>query len=325
MKNNRIDYIDFIRGVGIILMIMGHVWFGEIFDKWIHAFHMPLFFVVSGFFYTKNNKRTYLTIVKKNVLSLIVPYIVLSTFYLILYYLLYGYNSMLGMIKYVCLFNTTTFPIAGAMWFLTSLFWTIIIYTSMDRLIHNNILKNIIFICIPVVITFFSSKMMVLPFGLSQSIVGIGFYHFGNKLYKYKDSKLLVKIKRMNILFVFLLFVINSIIILSNKNINMRISLYDNFILFWINAIVAILILWYCSRKICEYNFKSINFIKNIGENSIVYLCFNQIAIMLSRELLIYKIKYLDRLITLICTMIILYIIYFIIKKTFLNKMFKCK
>lgn len=42
----RIAYIDILRGIGILLMVMGHVGFGSRFSHYIHAFHMPLFFVV---------------------------------------------------------------------------------------------------------------------------------------------------------------------------------------------------------------------------------------------------------------------------------------
>jgi fucose 4-O-acetylase-like acetyltransferase len=43
-EQNRIFFIDIFRGIGIILMIMGHIYFGVRFDKFIHAFHMPMFF-----------------------------------------------------------------------------------------------------------------------------------------------------------------------------------------------------------------------------------------------------------------------------------------
>lgn len=47
----RLDYVDAFRGLGIIAMVMGHIGFGEIFDHFIHAFNMPMFFFISGFFY----------------------------------------------------------------------------------------------------------------------------------------------------------------------------------------------------------------------------------------------------------------------------------
>lgn len=57
MNNNshaeRLDYIDIFRALGIILMVMGHIGFGSKFDKFIHAFHMPMFFWISGFFIKK--------------------------------------------------------------------------------------------------------------------------------------------------------------------------------------------------------------------------------------------------------------------------------
>ena len=66
MDKKRIEYVDIFRGIGIILMILGHIGYIGIFDKIIrhvgfnvsadivvHAFHMPMFFVVSGFFYSR--------------------------------------------------------------------------------------------------------------------------------------------------------------------------------------------------------------------------------------------------------------------------------
>ena len=44
---NRIEYIDYYRAIGIVMMVMGHIGFGATFDKFIHAFHMPMFFLVS--------------------------------------------------------------------------------------------------------------------------------------------------------------------------------------------------------------------------------------------------------------------------------------
>lgn len=45
----RIEYIDIYKGIGIILMIMGHIGFGSKFDIWIHAFNMPMFFLYRDF------------------------------------------------------------------------------------------------------------------------------------------------------------------------------------------------------------------------------------------------------------------------------------
>ncbi len=52
---SRFGYVDIYKCIGIILMIMGHIGFGDCFDFFIHAFHMPMFFFISGFLYNNKN------------------------------------------------------------------------------------------------------------------------------------------------------------------------------------------------------------------------------------------------------------------------------
>ena len=42
--------------VGIVLMVMGHIGFGKVFDILIHAFHMLMFCFVSGFLYLRRRE-----------------------------------------------------------------------------------------------------------------------------------------------------------------------------------------------------------------------------------------------------------------------------
>lgn len=55
MERNRI--VDIMKGLGICLVIMGHVLtYGSVLSKFILSFHMPLFFFLSGFL-SRNNTR----------------------------------------------------------------------------------------------------------------------------------------------------------------------------------------------------------------------------------------------------------------------------
>lgn len=38
--------IDIYRGIGILCMLLGHIGFGGLVDYVIHAFHMPMFFLI---------------------------------------------------------------------------------------------------------------------------------------------------------------------------------------------------------------------------------------------------------------------------------------
>ncbi len=48
--NERIATFDMLKGIGILLVIIGHTFMKEI-GPYIQAFHMPLFFMVAGFFF----------------------------------------------------------------------------------------------------------------------------------------------------------------------------------------------------------------------------------------------------------------------------------
>lgn len=61
----RFDEIDILKSMGIILMIMGHIGFGGIFDYWIHSFHMPMFYFISGFLYRKSELSLREFLIKK--------------------------------------------------------------------------------------------------------------------------------------------------------------------------------------------------------------------------------------------------------------------
>ena len=51
--SKRLEEIDILKSIGIILMVMGHIGFSGIFDHYIHSFHMPMFYIISGFLYKK--------------------------------------------------------------------------------------------------------------------------------------------------------------------------------------------------------------------------------------------------------------------------------
>lgn len=48
----RINYFDIAKGLGILLMIIGHMPIkNEYLKNFIFCFHMPLFFIISGYFF----------------------------------------------------------------------------------------------------------------------------------------------------------------------------------------------------------------------------------------------------------------------------------
>ena len=90
----RLDYLDMTKGLGMILVLIGHLQGDSIFtfSPYIHplcvfifSFHMPMFFIVSGILRSiKNDEvRSFRDIAKNRFKGIMIPYYWFSFFYLI--------------------------------------------------------------------------------------------------------------------------------------------------------------------------------------------------------------------------------------------------
>lgn len=155
---NRLDYIDSIKGVAIFLMVMGHVlaWcFADFSDvmyngsysaifwsRVIYAFHMPLFFCVSGYLYCKDcmfptdgGKMIW-----KRFRTLIVPFLCVGI-----------------------LFHFTTGAPITKYWFLRTLFVVTSIHVVYDLLrtkYNLGLISDILFYSLSFVVLFVAGKLL---------------------------------------------------------------------------------------------------------------------------------------------------------------------
>ena len=75
----RIDWIDFAKGVAIILMVLGHTSPRGDLQNFIYVFHMPFFFVMAGFLLNLNkwgDAENFKPFVTKLFKRLLVPYFI---------------------------------------------------------------------------------------------------------------------------------------------------------------------------------------------------------------------------------------------------------
>lgn len=133
--NNRDLTFDLMKGVGILLVMAGHYW-PESLWPWVHktiySFHVPLFFLVAGYF-SKPPKVGLLAIIKKNAKRLLLPF-VFTQLLIVLWggsqafakhdasYIIRPALSLIwGGVEDI---NSQWGPICvGPMWFLLALFW----------------------------------------------------------------------------------------------------------------------------------------------------------------------------------------------------------
>lgn len=87
-KTDRLQYVDVAKAFAIFLVVLGHPRpvedYGSL-EQFLYAFHMPLFFMLSGIFIRQRseyNWGTWKTFFKKNLLGLFLPYIIWVAIYM---------------------------------------------------------------------------------------------------------------------------------------------------------------------------------------------------------------------------------------------------
>jgi fucose 4-O-acetylase-like acetyltransferase len=88
---NRVAWVDFAKGIGIFLVVLGHTLRGLFnygyaedsgvlhwLDTWIYAFHMPLFFFVSGLFIQRSAQRNWTEFAGRKLGAIVYPYVIWS-------------------------------------------------------------------------------------------------------------------------------------------------------------------------------------------------------------------------------------------------------
>lgn len=73
----RETWIDSLRGAGLVLMMVGHCNIPEALRIWIYSFHIPLFFILSGYLHNERkwSGRGWKTFLKSRAFSFLVPYL----------------------------------------------------------------------------------------------------------------------------------------------------------------------------------------------------------------------------------------------------------
>ena len=82
---NRNTTISIAKGIAIILMVIAHAEAPGWLCKFIFEFHMPLFFITAGFFFSTKYLHDEATFVKKRVKGLYIPFVKWAVFFLIIH------------------------------------------------------------------------------------------------------------------------------------------------------------------------------------------------------------------------------------------------
>lgn len=256
----QLDYLDFAKGIGIILVVMGHTMFPL--HSAIDIFHMPLFFFIAGMTLRKYDDFTSFFLKKIN--RIIIPYFFFAVFWTILNFF---YPLLLG--DYV-----------GPLWFLPTLFNTLLLCQALFR-IPQKYTIGILLSC--VIITFFINRYRVtlFPFDLDRVLRAILYVYIGYMFAQSKFRRKLLECKGKTVwggLVVFsLIYVIGLYVMVitglkrEDEGFMLGQPYGRSIVLLYITSFSAIIATLCFSSIVSSIN--ALKFVNWLGRNSLVILC----------------------------------------------------
>lgn len=293
----RSEWLDFAKGLGILLVIIGHAPFLPVLLKnAIFEFHMPFFFFLSGYLFNSSKYRHIPTsLITLKFERLVIPYIVtLALLYLYwslvkvtisLFGMSYSNDILdqpLGQIIISCLYGNGvvvdnamgTVALLGdiPLWYLVCLFCSLgILYLL--ALVHED--KGILWsgsICLIIVLSgYLISRWFFLPWGVDIACVSMAFM-FSGYLFR-KNGFFSFRRRNMWLIFFFMIFII---VLIANGRVDMNSRQYNNIILFILGGLAGSLILVRISYEL--QNFRRLYmYVVPLGINSLVILCYHAV------------------------------------------------
>ena len=286
----RIEYLDIAKGIGILLVVLGHNDFEVIspfVQRLIYSFHMPLFFFLSGYFI--NAFIPFFDFFKKRFNSLMKPYF--FTIFLIYFtsvsFEKMGFNTVITR-TVKSLYGSGHYLDWVQLWFLPHLF-VVSLYAFLfirlvsklrNRWVSWGILLATLAAALPFLHAFYPFPLSLLgkdyelwglPFSLDLVLVTGFFFILGNEVRqvtteKTFDSWLLLVgtagiVLLLNILFPY--------------EIDFNIRLYGSFLVNTTEAILGILFILALSRQIDLHTTRLASLFKYLGNISLIILLFH--------------------------------------------------
>lgn len=283
--NDRVAFIDTSKGIGILMVVYQHVLFALIPNalivhrsyEVITSFHMPLFFILSGYFWS--NKSDLKSFVSKKIKTLLIPF---GCFYIFTSYGLgklaqiYGISLSNNECNWDDFISKESFP-NGPIWFLLSLFIACCYYYVINRIGRKWLIVSFLSVTIGFGGYLCFRLNVNLPMFLDTSMVGCLFLWIGNAMGK---VNLLSKLNASY----WLILILGIITYLCAPYVVMMVNAYSgSFLVFVLTSITGTLFVSIMSKKI------SCDKLNYYGRYSIIILCTHNVIVSLG-SLLVKKV-----------------------------------
>lgn len=296
-------WIDVTKGIGILLVILGHNNFDQSFLTIIHAFNMPLFFFISGYlFHYEKYKQQPNYFISQRFKRLVVPYfvtniIILCTFILLFFFKLGPFNNRPALKPLIGVFYGNGAPLNPPTmftnllnvpsWFLLGLFCaSLILYIIAYSQEKHGLFGSSLLCFLVVLFGFKISKSVFLPWSFDIACVSMIFmfpgylfnYYKVNWLNNYKVNWLDNNSKNNFYDFSFLLLLL--VIISVNESVDMNTRLYSNLLFFSITGLLGTYLIIRLAKNISKKETFLTKILAYFGKNSIIVLLYHSFVPM---------------------------------------------
>lgn len=190
MNIQRNKGIDFIKGIAIILVVLGHVITNGVSSRVIsneyitklcniiYIFHMPLFFFISGYLtkkYINTNNNIDKGRVYKKILALIIPYISFSVIYFLTKIFFASSGAVINPVSIKDILFIMIKPI-GEYWFLYALIVFNILYFGLQSSKSYYLLGGVL----AIICYFYRFELFINIEGLRRSLPFLIYFYLGN-------------------------------------------------------------------------------------------------------------------------------------------------
>ncbi|MBE5956703.1 MAG: hypothetical protein E7253_09645 [Lachnospiraceae bacterium] len=304
----RLNYVDAAKGLGILLMVLGHIWTDSCAEivVWLYSFHVPMFFILSGMMlkYTRKlDKSSLKEIIISRCRQLLVPYFVFELIYIALIGSKHQFNYEI--LQWHWYDGLILKPVNGPLWFLLCLFVVEIAFVCMNYLIQEEKYNKFIALVVYVIPFFIKTGNAQIAFVI-MSCTAFGFFALGYYICEYIENK---DLRWIQIVFMLLFGFVCAIV---NTKTNMYELNYKNPILYSFNAVITSCAFVFLFKK------KSIKFFEFWGKNTIVMLALHVLCMsVITKVLPINSQTLLGGLLELLLVCIILYPVAIVFNKYF--------
>lgn len=241
-KKGRLEYLDIAKGIGVLLVVWSHA--RGPYANYMYQFHMPLFFLISGYLF--NSQNTLGQFVIKKIKTLYIPFAFWNVFFILIRPLwgVYDYTGRILILKIRNILLTLDKDgyFLGATWFLGALFLVSICYKLIDYYMADMKGKSIV-LAILFGIVALVGFTITLPYMFSRTFILSFFFALGRVVKDFKEQLGRYDTKKL-----FFFSIIIFVIIGRYNGVNMGANQYRYPVLFVIGALLASYAVVYISR-----------------------------------------------------------------------------